>query len=271
MRGLCRRGRSFSIAVDARGVTIERRFCVQTAIGLSSSRSSMARSRIGFAIAPGGGQVIRAGRTFTVPRRRSSTRAGRTCCLHGCRGRNARIAGSRRRSRSSSSPSSCPGSASPGVSDPGDTFEDPARERHVPGAPDVPLLVGPGVDRAAVANQLEQARFAEVLGRPLVEALQPRRDHGVVEQPAETLFVGDVPVDVVGRADSGSGSRGGARGTRRPSRAGDRRARGRAEPAVPAPDAAPRRGRARRDAHQRDVHEEALRGRLCTASHSCSR
>ena len=58
------------------------------------------------------------------------------------------------------------------------------------------LLVGPRVDRVAVANELEQARFAELLGGPLVQALQPRHDHRVVEQPAKTLLVGDVPLDV---------------------------------------------------------------------------
>ena len=60
------------------------------------------------------------------------------------------------------------------------------------------FLEGPRVDRAAVANQFEQAWFAELLGRPLVQALQPRHDHRVVEQPAETLLVGDVPLNVAG-------------------------------------------------------------------------
>ena len=43
-------------------------------------------------------------------------------------------------------------------------LEHPARERHRWRAPDVSLLEGPGVDRAAVAHQLEHAGFAELLG-----------------------------------------------------------------------------------------------------------
>ena len=49
-----------------------------------------------------------------------------------------------------------------------DAFKYPGCERHVRSAPYVSLLEGPGVDRVAVANQLEQASFAELLGRPLV-------------------------------------------------------------------------------------------------------
>ena len=55
---------------------------------------------------------------------------------------------------------------------------------------------GHDVDRVAIPDQVEQPRFVELLGGPLVEALQPRRDHRVVEQPAETLLVGDIPPDV---------------------------------------------------------------------------
>src|SRR5215204_509460 len=43
-----------------------------------------------------------------------------------------------------------------------------------------------------------QAWFAELLGGPLVHALRARRDHRVVEQPTETLLVGDVGLDVSG-------------------------------------------------------------------------
>jgi hypothetical protein len=60
----------------------------------------------------------------------------------------------------------------------------------------VPLLERPGVGRVAVAHQLEQARFAELLGRPLVQVLPPRDDHRVVEDPAEALLVGDVALHV---------------------------------------------------------------------------
>ena len=54
----------------------------------------------------------------------------------------------------------------------------------------------PGVDRVALANQLDDSRLAELVRRPLVEALQPGDDHRVVEQPAETLLVGDVALHV---------------------------------------------------------------------------
>ena len=60
------------------------------------------------------------------------------------------------------------------------------------------LLEGPGVDRVAVANQLQQAWFVEVLGGPLVQALKPRHDHRVVEHPAKTLLVGDIALHVDG-------------------------------------------------------------------------
>jgi hypothetical protein len=60
----------------------------------------------------------------------------------------------------------------------------------------VSLLEGPGVDRVAVANQLEQARFVQVLGGLLVHGLQSRHDHHVVEHPAEWLLVGDVALHV---------------------------------------------------------------------------
>ena len=60
------------------------------------------------------------------------------------------------------------------------------------------LLEWPGVDRVAIANQLEQAWFAEIPGGPLVHALQSRHDHRVIEHPANTLLVGDVAFDVEG-------------------------------------------------------------------------
>ena len=82
-----------------------------------------------------------------------------------------------------------------------DAFQCPRRQRHVRSAPYVSLLEGPGVDRAAVANQLEQPWFVQVLRRPLVQALQPGHDHRVVEQPAKTLLVGDVVPDVRDPAD----------------------------------------------------------------------
>jgi hypothetical protein len=47
---------------------------------------------------------------------------------------------------------------------PCNAFEYPACERHLRSAPYVSLLEGPGVDRVAVAHQLEQAWFAELLG-----------------------------------------------------------------------------------------------------------
>ena len=63
--------------------------------------------------------------------------------------------------------------------------------------PYVPFFVGPDIDGTAVTNQLEQAGLADVRGGPLIEVLQPWRDHGVVEQPAKASFVGDVPLDVM--------------------------------------------------------------------------
>ena len=54
---------------------------------------------------------------------------------------------------------------------PCEAFEYPAWERQVPGPPHVSLLIRPRVDRAAVANEPEQARLGEHLRRPLVEAL----------------------------------------------------------------------------------------------------
>jgi SAM-dependent methyltransferase len=77
-----------------------------------------------------------------------------------------------------------------------DAFEDPGRKGHVPRMPDVSVLERPGVDRAAVAHQVTEARLAQFDGRPLVQGLQPRRDHRVVEHPAEPLLVGDVALDV---------------------------------------------------------------------------
>src|SRR4029453_18759049 len=74
----------------------------------------------------------------------------------------------------------------------------PGWKGHVWSAPDVSLLIRPRVDRAAVANQLEQAWFAELLGGQPVQTLERRHDHGVVEQPAKTLLVGDIPLDVAG-------------------------------------------------------------------------
>jgi hypothetical protein len=59
--------------------------------------------------------------------------------------------------------------AVPSVS-PRDAFEYTAWERQVLGTPHVSLLVRPRVDRAAVANEPEQARFAEFLRGPLVQA-----------------------------------------------------------------------------------------------------
>lgn len=71
---------------------------------------------------------------------------------------------------------------------PGNAFDHPAWQRHVWSAPDVSLLIGPGVDRVAVTNQVEHMWFPELVGGPLVQALQPRHDHPVVEQPAKTLL-----------------------------------------------------------------------------------
>ena len=133
------------------------------------------------------------------------------------------------------------------------------------------LLERPRVDRAAVANQLEQAWFAELLGGPLVQALQPRHDHGVVEQPAEALLVGDVALDVaVERIVVREHAAEREERARHPEPGIAEHAAERSEP--------PQRQARRRDecvrvedAHQRDVHEEALRRGLCVGERSCSR
>jgi hypothetical protein len=64
------------------------------------------------------------------------------------------------------------------------TFKYAGCERHVPRAPHVSLLEGPGVDRVAVANEPEHAGVSQLNGGPLVKALQARHDDGVVEHPA---------------------------------------------------------------------------------------
>ena len=79
---------------------------------------------------------------------------------------------------------------------PGGAFEHPRDRWHVRRAPHVSILKGPGVDRVAIANQLKHARFIELLSGPLVQALQPRHDHRVVEHPAKTLLGGDVTLDI---------------------------------------------------------------------------
>ena len=58
------------------------------------------------------------------------------------------------------------------------------------------VLEGPGVDRVAVANEPEHARVGQLLGGPLVQALQARHDDGVVEHPAQTLLLRDIALDV---------------------------------------------------------------------------
>jgi hypothetical protein len=58
------------------------------------------------------------------------------------------------------------------------------------------LLERPGVDRGALAHHVEHARLAELPGRPLVQPLEARNDHGVVQHPAETLLVVDVALHV---------------------------------------------------------------------------
>src|SRR4051812_20952040 len=83
-----------------------------------------------------------------------------------------------------------------GFAGPRGSLENARRQWHVGGPPHVPLLERPRVDRIAVANQLEQTLLAKLLRGPLVHALQPREDHGVVEQPTEAPLVGDVGLDI---------------------------------------------------------------------------
>jgi hypothetical protein len=107
----------------------------------------------------------------------------------------------------------------------------------------VSLFERPGVDRAALANQLHDAWLAELARRPLVEALQPRHDHRIVEEPAETLLVGDIALHVeckriaVRKAERSEPSQ-------REARCPDERVRV-------------------EDAYERDVHEEPLGLALC--------
>ena len=73
----------------------------------------------------------------------------------------------------------------------------PARERHARSAPHVSLLVRPGVDRAAVTNELAQARLAELVCGPFVHELHSGQDHRVVEQTSEAVLLGEVALDLV--------------------------------------------------------------------------
>jgi len=57
------------------------------------------------------------------------------------------------------------------------------------------LLESPGVNGVALANQLEQARFGELVDRPLVQVLQARSDYRVVEHPTKAPLIGDVTLD----------------------------------------------------------------------------
>src|SRR5271166_2970513 len=79
---------------------------------------------------------------------------------------------------------------------PGGACENAPCQWHVRGAPHASLLKWPGVDRVAVANQLEQAWLVQLLGRPLVHALQARQNHRVVEQPSKAVLAGDIALSV---------------------------------------------------------------------------
>src|SRR4051794_11316403 len=95
------------------------------------------------------------------------------------------------------STSRAPGAGTlPDSASPCGALEHPGDERHPRRPPYVALLEGPGVDRVALAHQVEYPRFPELLGRPLVQGLQPRHDDRVVEHPAEPLLVGDVAIHV---------------------------------------------------------------------------
>lgn len=60
------------------------------------------------------------------------------------------------------------------------------------------LLEAPRVDGAPVANQLEQAWLAKLLGGPSYRLCNRGTITRVVEQPTETLLIGDVRLDVFG-------------------------------------------------------------------------
>jgi hypothetical protein len=104
--------------------------------------------------------------------------------------------------------------------------------------------------------------FSELLGGPLVQALQPRHDDRVIEQPAKTLLVGDVPLNVLGeRVVVGDYA------VEREKHAHQPEPRI-AEHAAEWSEQTQRQARrpdecvSVEDAHQRDVHEEPLRDRL---------
>src|SRR5947207_10483403 len=127
----------------------------------------------------------------------------------------------------------------------------------------MPVLERPRVDRVAVTDQLEQAWLAELLGGPLVHALNPRDDHRVVEQPTEILLVGNVGLDIA-RERIAVGEHAAER----------EEGPGHPEPWIAehaakggeSPYSQTRRPNKRvgiEDTAERDVHEEALRRALC--------
>src|ERR1700683_18310 len=62
--------------------------------------------------------------------------------------------------------------------------------------PNVALGVRPLIDRAAVTDQPAQLRDAELGRRPLVQRLEARSYHPVVEQPPDAALVSEVRVEM---------------------------------------------------------------------------
>ena len=62
-------------------------------------------------------------------------------------------------------------------------------------APDVPIGVGPGVDRASAPNQIEQTGQTELPSRPRIQSLKPRDNHALVERAPETVLQGQIALN----------------------------------------------------------------------------
>ena len=131
-------------------------------------------------------------------------------------------------------------------------------DRRIWRTPDVAFLVGPCVRQRAVAHALEQPGRAQLVGRPLVDLLQPWPDHPVVEESSEAEL--DVEVGRHAVAERILGGQHPRQRQEDPGHPESRVAEQRSERTQPA-ERQPRRGDERvREQHstQHDVHEEAL-------------
>src|SRR5262249_38130357 len=76
-------------------------------------------------------------------------------------------------------------------------LEDAHGDRLVHLAPDVPISVGPGVDRAPAPNQIEEAGQIELPSRPRIQSLKPGDNHAVVERTPETVLHRQIPLNCI--------------------------------------------------------------------------